>query len=173
MSCCIRGATLLYGFAVRSFPDAVTSLASDVCRRCLTNNRSDLCRTLQNTDREKQSLCSSAPSAVHLTVCFAPASQHRGLSVAASKPLSPLQRFSFVVCGLYRIGNHLCESMGNIIARRSRFVKSFSAFFHLHTHFWTRRTMGCRRLRDGLFHGLHGLESARQKFCQKCAKHTA
>ena len=35
----------------------------------------------------------TAPSAVHLTTCFLPASQHRRLSVKASLPLSPLQRF--------------------------------------------------------------------------------
>lgn len=34
-----------------------------------------------------------APSAVHLILCFLPASQHRRLSVKASRPLSPLQRF--------------------------------------------------------------------------------
>ena len=36
----------------------------------------------------------TAPSAVHLTTCFSPDSQHRGFSVEASLPLSPLQRFS-------------------------------------------------------------------------------
>lgn len=35
----------------------------------------------------------TSPSAVHLTVCFLPGSQQRGLSVKASLPLSPLQRF--------------------------------------------------------------------------------
>ncbi|MBR2593019.1 MAG: hypothetical protein IKD83_00130, partial [Firmicutes bacterium] len=36
----------------------------------------------------------TAPSAVHLAACFLPDSQHRRLSVKASLPLSPHQRFS-------------------------------------------------------------------------------
>lgn len=36
----------------------------------------------------------TAPSAVHLTTCFSPDSQHHRLSVKALLPLSPLQRFS-------------------------------------------------------------------------------
>ena len=36
----------------------------------------------------------TAPSAVHLTTCFSPDSQHCGLSVEALLPLSPLQRFN-------------------------------------------------------------------------------
>lgn len=36
----------------------------------------------------------TAPSAVHLTTCFLPDSQHHRLSVKASLPLSPLQRFT-------------------------------------------------------------------------------
>lgn len=35
----------------------------------------------------------TAPSAVHLTTCFSPDSHQRRLSVKASLPLSPLQRF--------------------------------------------------------------------------------
>ena len=35
----------------------------------------------------------TAPSAVHLTTCFLPDSQHHRFSVKASLPLSPLQRF--------------------------------------------------------------------------------
>ena len=35
----------------------------------------------------------TAPFAVHLTTCFSPDSQHHRLSVKASLPLSPLQRF--------------------------------------------------------------------------------
>ncbi len=38
----------------------------------------------------------TAPSAVHLTICFAPGSQHPGFSVGASLPLSPLQRFKLL-----------------------------------------------------------------------------
>ena len=36
----------------------------------------------------------AAPSAVHLTMCILPDFQHRRLSVKASLPLSPLQRFA-------------------------------------------------------------------------------
>ena len=53
-------------------------------------------------------LCSSlashrltAPSAVHLMTCFSPDSQHRGLSVEALSPLSPLQRFYINIALLY------------------------------------------------------------------------
>ena len=38
----------------------------------------------------------TAPSAVHLTICFVPGSQHPGFSVGASLPLSPLQRFNLL-----------------------------------------------------------------------------
>ena len=38
----------------------------------------------------------TAPSAVHLTTCFLPDSQHHRLSVKASLPLSPLQRFEIL-----------------------------------------------------------------------------
>ena len=37
------------------------------------------------------------PSAVHLTDSFSPSSQHPGLSVEAYLPLSPLQRFYYMV----------------------------------------------------------------------------
>ena len=40
----------------------------------------------------------TAPSAVHLMTCFPPDSQRRRLSVGASSPLSPLQRFDFIFC---------------------------------------------------------------------------
>ncbi len=46
---------------------------------------------LQNTLRTAAHL--TAPSAVHLTICFLPDSHHRRLSVKASLPLSPHQRF--------------------------------------------------------------------------------
>ena len=54
--------------------------------------------TLQNTLRISHL---TAPSAAHLTACFLPAFQHRRLSVKASLPLSPLQRFimlNFLYC---------------------------------------------------------------------------
>ena len=38
----------------------------------------------------------TAPSAVHLTTCFLPDSQHHRLSVKALLPLSPLQRFDLL-----------------------------------------------------------------------------
>ena len=40
----------------------------------------------------------TAPSAVHLTTCFTPDSQHHRLSVMALLPLSPLQRFNSLLC---------------------------------------------------------------------------
>ena len=39
----------------------------------------------------------AAPSAVHLTMCILPDFQHRRLSVKASLPLSPLQRFNILL----------------------------------------------------------------------------
>ena len=39
----------------------------------------------------------TAPSAAHLTICFSPDSQHPRLSVKASLPLSPHQRFIYEV----------------------------------------------------------------------------
>ena len=44
----------------------------------------------------------TAPSAVHLTTCFLPDSQHRRLSVKASLPLSPLQRFKYSIIHIIR-----------------------------------------------------------------------
>ncbi len=63
--------------------------------------------TLQNTLWKSHF---TAPSAVHLTICFLPDSQHRRLSVKASLPLSPPQRFAILnyfiiyhtVCSLSR-----------------------------------------------------------------------
>ena len=43
----------------------------------------------------------TAPSAVHLTTCFLPDSQHHRLSVKASLPLSPLQRFKILNCFVF------------------------------------------------------------------------
>ena len=39
----------------------------------------------------------TTPSAVHLTTCFMSDSQHLRLSVLASLPLSPLQRFNYYI----------------------------------------------------------------------------
>ena len=54
-------------------------------------------RQLTHAHALQNTLCFShltAPSAVHLTTCFLPDSQHRRLSVKALLPLSPLHRFS-------------------------------------------------------------------------------
>ena len=53
--------------------------------------------TLQNTLLSHL----TAPSAAHLTTCFRPGSQHPGLSVQASLPLLPLQRFVSLVIAYY------------------------------------------------------------------------
>ena len=74
----IRGATLLRGHDSRAL-DGVPAYS-----RQLT-----YAHTSQNT--RPKSL--TAPSAVHLTTCFSPDSQHHGFSVEASLPLSPHQRF--------------------------------------------------------------------------------
>ena len=50
-----------------------------------------------------------APSAVHLTNSFSPISQQRGLSVQASSPLSPHQRFLFT-CLKYNPGAKICQA---------------------------------------------------------------
>ena len=51
----------------------------------------------------------TAPSAVHLTNCFSPDSQHHRLSVEASLPLSPLQRFSLLNYLHYITLNIFCQ----------------------------------------------------------------
>jgi len=48
-----------------------------------------VCPTSQNT----RLMPLTAPSAIHLMICFLPDSQQRGLSVRALSPLSSLQRF--------------------------------------------------------------------------------
>ena len=66
----------------------------------------------------------TAPSAVHLTTCFSPDSQHHRLSVEASLPLSPLQRFSLLNYLHYITPNMFCQyifcyiDLGNL--RRER-----------------------------------------------------
>ena len=52
--------------------------------------------TLAQTSQNTLIAHFTAPSAVHLTICFAPGSQHPGFSVRASLPLSPLQRFKLL-----------------------------------------------------------------------------
>ena len=56
-------------------------------------------RQLTYAPTSQDTLCRAhftAPSAVHLTTCFLPDSQHHRLSVKASLPLSPLQRFNIL-----------------------------------------------------------------------------
>ena len=73
-----RGATLIHGITralsrIPTYPRQLT-----------------YAHTLQNT---LENIHLTAPSAVHLTTCFSPGSQLPRLSVKASLPLSPLQRF--------------------------------------------------------------------------------
>ena len=75
----IRGATLIH---------SVLCACKDTCISPAT----DVCHTSQNT---LYIIHLTAPSAVHLTTCFSPDSQHHRLSVKASLPLSPHQRFIY------------------------------------------------------------------------------
>ena len=59
-----------------------------------------------------------APSAVHLTVCFLPGSQHPGLSGRASPPLSPHQRFTVFNCRHYSTALGRCQPLFAISWRR-------------------------------------------------------
>ena len=75
----IRGATLIHGMTralsrIPTYPRQMTS-ACNVAEYFVKSHL-------------------TAPSAVHLTTCFSPDSQHHRLSVKALLPLSPLQRFS-------------------------------------------------------------------------------
>lgn len=87
-----RGATLIHGITralsrIPTYPRQLT-----------------YAHTLQNTLGKRSHL--TAPSAVHLTTCFLPDSQHLRLSVKALLPLSPLQRFTMLNCfGFYHKGN--------------------------------------------------------------------
>lgn len=76
----IRGATLIHDLT-----RALSEIPSYL--RLVT-----LAQTSQNTLTNHF----TAPSAVHLTICFVPGSQHPGFSVGASLPLSPLQRFNLL-----------------------------------------------------------------------------
>ena len=76
----IRGATLFHG------------LTRALCGIPLYPRQLTYAPTSQNTLEPPPHL--TAPSAVHLTTCFSPDSQRRGLSVQASLPLSPHQRFA-------------------------------------------------------------------------------
>ncbi len=68
----------------------------------------------------------TAPSVVHLTICFLPDSQHHRLSVKALLPLSPLQQFSiikliFIISPLYAIVN-ICNNILNIQNVRYKYM---------------------------------------------------
>ena len=100
----IRGATLIHGSSralcrIPSYPRQVTPA-------CASQNTPGLTRL-------------TAPSAVHLTMCFLPDSHPRRLSVKASLPLSPLQRFS-----LYAIFN---RDYSNLASVRQRKIITHSA----------------------------------------------
>ena len=88
-----RGATLIHGITralsrIPTYPRQLT-----------------YAHTLQNT---LENIHLTAPSAVHLTTCFLPDSQHLRLSVKASLPLSPLQRFTMLNCfGFQHKGNNV------------------------------------------------------------------
>ena len=65
----------------------------------------------------------TAPSAVHLTTCFLPDSQHRRLSVKASLPLSPLQRFILLnFFTLYHLDMRLSRGLA-VVYMLDRWVK--------------------------------------------------
>ena len=77
-----RGATLIHGITralsrIPTYPRQLT-----------------YAHTLQNT---LENIHLTAPSAVHLPTCFSSGSQLPGLSVRASLPLSPLQRFNILL----------------------------------------------------------------------------
>ena len=83
--------------------------------------------TLQNILRKPHL---TAPSAVHLTTCFLPDSQHHRLSVRASLPLSPPHRFS-VLNGLwYSTTTSVCQepypNFSDLSCRKPIFHCSFS-----------------------------------------------
>ena len=61
----------------------------------------------------------TAPSAVHLTTCFLPHSQQRGLSVKASLPLSPLQRVIILLIALYSAILTLSIGKANFLTSKS------------------------------------------------------
>ena len=91
----IRGATLLHGmnralYRIPAYPRQLTYAP-----------------TLQNTLRPAPHL--TAPSAVHLTACFLPGSQHPGLSGKALLPLSPHQRFGYVLWGYFTTAPQGCQ----------------------------------------------------------------
>ena len=86
----------------------------------------------------------TAPSAVHLTTCFLPDSQHHRFSVKASLPLSPLQRFEVLnylliysrlpalSIGIYRLlqifHTLLCEVLNQGFYALLRFWHPFEKF---------------------------------------------
>ena len=89
----------------------------------------------------------TAPSAVHLTTCFLPDSQHHRFSVKASLPLSPLQRFEVLnylllysrlpalSIGMYRLlqifRTLLCEVLNQGFYALLRFWHQFEKFLFI------------------------------------------
>ena len=85
----IRGATLVHGLSL--FPGRA------LCRVPSYPRQLTYALTSWNTPWQLiQCSCPglTTPSAVHLTTCFSPDSQQHGISVQASSPLSPPQRFN-------------------------------------------------------------------------------
>ena len=89
----IRGATLIHGHcrALTRIPTYPWPLTWVLRRRILGE------------------LPLTAPSAVHLTICFTPDSQQHRLSVVASSPLSPLQRFELWNYRYYKYMRRFCQ----------------------------------------------------------------
>ena len=107
----IRGATLIHGSSralcrIPSYPRQVTPA-------CASQNTPGLTRL-------------TAPSAVHLTMCFLPDSHPRRLSVKASLPLSPHQRFS-----LYAIFNRDYSNPASV--RQRKIITHSAAKLHTNT----------------------------------------
>ena len=84
----IRGATLISRYEPCARQDTNISPVVDA----------DLNVAEYSVDRTVWIVHFLAPSAAHLTTCFSPDSQHPRLSVEASLPLSPLQRFHLLNC---------------------------------------------------------------------------
>jgi len=79
--------------------------------------------TLAQTSQNTLIAHFTAPSAVHLTICFAPGSQHPGFSVGASLPLSPLQRFKLL---------NLKKEYHTFFFKSTIFFKRILLFFKAH-----------------------------------------
>ena len=76
----------------------------------------------------------TVPSAVHLTTCFSPDSQHHRLSVKASLPLSPLQQFDklYVIKSDYRTNIFICQVIFFMQIYPKQFLQNTCVSVHLH-----------------------------------------